>query len=143
MNDSRNNSTTPHRTGFTLLELVTAMVLIGVLMATIAPLLAWTGAVRISTGHRELALHEAANLLERLTTREWDRITQESADEFKLSSQAVSSLPGASLTIVVVPAEIDLPAKRVSVEVNWHNREGDSVTPARLTTIVYRQGASE
>ena len=130
------------RRGFTLLELVTALVLIGVLMATVVPLMAWTGAIRISNDHRELAVQETANLLERLTTQDWDRITQASADQLQLSEQVISSLPAASLTVEVVPAEIDLPAKRVTVELNWNNREGDSVTPARLMTVVYQQGVS-
>jgi prepilin-type N-terminal cleavage/methylation domain-containing protein len=143
MMNSPNNSTTPRRTGFTLLELVTTLVLIGVLMAIVVPLLAWTGAIRVSTDHRELAIQESANLLEQLTTRKWESITQTSADELELSPQAKSSLPGATLQIEVAPAEIDLPAKRVTVALRWHNREGHTVPPARLTTLVFRQETVE
>jgi prepilin-type N-terminal cleavage/methylation domain-containing protein len=131
------------RGGFTLLELITTMVLLGALMTMLVPLLAWTGAIRSATDHRELAVQESANLLEQLTARGWVELAQETADEFELSERAAGLLPGAVLAIDVAPVEIDLPAKRVSVELSWTNREGDRVAPVRLATVVFPPGGIE
>ena len=131
------------RTGFTLVELIVTMVLLGVVMVTVVPLLGWVNIQRRAADTRLFAVQETANILERFTIRDWDKISQEAADKIEISDQTAQLLKEPSLKITVKEMDSELPSRRITVELSWNNRAGDRVTPARVTSFVYRHSESE
>jgi Tfp pilus assembly protein PilV len=130
------------RGGFSLLELVVTGVLLSVVMVSAVPMLAWVGLQRRAADQHQFALHEAANILERLTLEDWEHLTPESAEELTLSEQAQSYLPDAELAVTVAetvaePSDVP-PSKRLSVELRWRDPAGNMTPPVRLTTWLYR-----
>ena len=134
---------TPARSGFTLVELIVTMVLLGVVMTTVVPLLGWVNVQRRAPDARLFAVQETANILERFTIRDWDEITQESADTIEISDHTAELLKEPSLKVTVQEMDSELPSRRISVELSWNNRAGDRVPPARLTSFVYRKSKLE
>jgi prepilin-type N-terminal cleavage/methylation domain-containing protein len=128
-----------HR-GFTLVELLAAAAMVGVVLAVMVPVIGWAAAERRAVARRERAMLEAANVLERLAERPWDRITNEDLKRVQLSESASAALPGASLRVEV--AEIAGPpeAKRVRVAIRWRDRPGVDAAPVRLSAFVHRRG---
>jgi len=133
----------PARTGFTLVELIVTMILLGVVMTTVVPLLGWVYVQRRAADARLFAVQETANILERFTIRDWGEITQEAAEKIELSDQTAQWLKEPSLKVTVQEMDSELPSRRITVELSWNNRAGDRVTPARVTSFVYRKSKSE
>ena len=130
-------------TGFTLVELIVAMILLGAVMTTVVPLLGWVNVQRRAADARLFAVQETANILERFTIREWEKLTQESADTIGISDQTAQWLKEPSLKVTVQERDSQLPSRRITVELSWINRAGDRATPARLTSFVYRKSKSD
>lgn len=126
------------RRGYTLLELMTAMIVLGTATATIVPVIGWAHAQRRAAESRQIAVLEAANVIERLSVRKWEDVTPESAAKIKLSPSAARSLRDPVLKVTVAPVKDDPDAKRVALELRWKNREGDSLQPVRLTRFLYK-----
>jgi len=112
-------------------------------MVTVVPLLGWVNTQRRAADARLFAIQETANILERFTIRDWDEISQESADKIEISDQTAQWLKQPSLNVTVLEMDSELPSRRITVELSWNNRVGDRVTPARVTSFVYRQSKSE
>ncbi|MCH8828906.1 MAG: type II secretion system protein [Planctomycetes bacterium] len=125
--------------GFTLLEMMVAMIMLGSLMATVVPLLSWVNVQRRAADARQVAVQEATNVLERFTAREWDEVTQEAADAVKLSADAAATLREARLQVTVHADQKQPLAKRITVLLRWKNRVGEDLSPVRLTSFVYRR----
>jgi prepilin-type N-terminal cleavage/methylation domain-containing protein len=117
--------------GFTLIELMVAMMMLGSLMVTLVPLLSWVNAQRRAAAARQVAIHEATNVLERFTARDWDDVT--------LSADAAALLREPRLKVTVQLVEKQPISKRIAVELRWKNRVGDDLSPVRLTSFVYRR----
>jgi hypothetical protein len=122
--------------------MVVTMLLLGVAVSVIVPVIGRTNAHRRTSDRRELAIQTAGNLLERFSTRGWGEITQDAANEIALPSETAALLPEPSLAIIVVPSASEPPAKRITVAIDWTNRAGDRVPPARLTRYVFQRGAA-
>src|SRR5688500_7371071 len=86
----------PHR-GVTLLETVAATAVLAACALLVAQALDRIAVQRRTAERRELALLEAANLMERLTLSPWDELSEErlSAEE----AAGLERLPGAQLKI--------------------------------------------
>jgi hypothetical protein len=110
-------------------------------MSLIARVVGWTAAERRSLDRRQWAVMEAANLMERLNGRSFDKLTTEAVKDLALSAEAVRTLPDASLQIDVTdrdPAGGD-DSKRVALRLRWRGRSGEWEAPVRLTSWVYRR----
>lgn len=131
---------TPRR-GFTVIELAAAVILLAVAMTVTVQLLGTIANERRAVGRREVAAREAANLMEHLCARPWERLSADGVKDVRLSKTAADALPGAELTVGVDEAEgvRGVPGKRLSVRLRWRNRAGEFDAPVRLTTWVYRQ----
>jgi hypothetical protein len=126
--------------GFTLAETAAAVVLLGLAMTMTVRMLDALAQQRRSAEQRELALLEAANLLERLTLREWSSLTAERLGAERLSPAAAGRLPAGRLKLDVQ----DLPlgeseplCRRLEVEIRWRGPAGEP-RPVRLVAWVYR-----
>ena len=124
------------RRGFTLLELTATVLLLGTVLLTLAPVLRQAAVQRRDAGHRQAALLEVQNALERLTALPYDSITPEAARDVPLSESIGAQLREPRLTISV--SETNDPAgKRIAAELRWQDRAGNHASPARLITWIF------
>lgn len=131
-------SSSGERAGFSLVELMVASLLLGVVIATVTPLLLWSGAERRAAEQRQLAAEHLANLMEELTARPWNDIAADSPAANELPPELERVLPGAELETSVNTTDDDPPAKRIRLSLRWKGRTGEYLPPTRLTAWVYR-----
>lgn len=132
------------RRGSLLAETAMSAVMLMIAMSLIARVVGWTAAERRNLDHRQWAVQEAANLMERVSARPFEKLSTESLKELALSPEAVRTLPDASLHIDVAdhdPAGGD-DSKRISLRLRWRGRSGEWEAPVRLTSWVYRRKES-
>jgi hypothetical protein len=123
--------------GFTLLELTaSSVILAGCLLVTLSALDA-LGAQRRAAAHRDLALAEAANIVERLSALPEAELTVEHVAGVALS-EAANRLPGGQLKIDLTDAATQPPSRKLHVEVHYLLEGGQPAAPVRLTTWLYR-----
>ena len=125
--------------GFTILELVVTMILLGAVIVTLMPLLGAVAGQRRAAEQRQLATEETANLLERVSAWPYEAISPESTAALHLSESSQRLLRNPTLKIAVVAVDGQPAAKRITVELGWKDRHGRAAAPARLTSWVYRQ----
>jgi len=124
------------RHGSMLVELMAAAVLLAAAGAISVELAAAVGAGRRAIADRQLALQEAANLMERLTAMPLGDLSSESARNLPLSAEG-QRLPGAKTTIEITDVDGPLAAVRVAVSIRWEDRGGVPLPPVRLVAWRY------
>ncbi|MGH7202422.1 MAG: type II secretion system protein [Planctomycetaceae bacterium] len=124
------------RRGFTLVELIVAAILLGTLMLITVPTLKWASDQRRDAQKRQEAVEEAANLMERLTARPWDELTNENLQDVTLAEELRPQFPGAELEVAVQEAD---DAKRIRILLHYADHAGRPTAPVRLTAWVQRQ----
>lgn len=68
--------------------------------------------------HRRLvAMHESANVMERVFATPWDELASDSFTELEVSEFAQAQLPNASLSIVI--REDESVGKQMTVKISW------------------------
>jgi hypothetical protein len=132
------------RRGSLLAEVAMGTVMVMIAMTLTVKVLGYAGSQRRAADHRQRAVQEAANVMERITAYPYDEITPERARELALSPSARQSLPHAELAVAVGDEQpgASRAAKRISVRLRWHGRSGEWESPVRLTTWVERRRAA-
>jgi Tfp pilus assembly protein PilE len=131
------------RRGITFLELLVAVVMLVALLAVLAQILAVVAGQRRHAARRLLAVEEVANVMERVAALHFKQLETEQLDGISLSAKAAESLPEAQLTVEVTPDQTGpSSAKRVTVELIWKNRAGQTNRPVRLTAWRYPDGVA-
>jgi hypothetical protein len=124
-----------------LLETSLACVLLVALAAVCVKSFAAAAAQRLAIDQRQVALREAANLMEKLTALPWNEIDKAADKPFAEAAQ--KSLPkeldAAEIKIEIVPAEGEPAAKRLTVSLRWQDKDNQWVEPVRLTAWRYRR----
>jgi hypothetical protein len=128
------------RSGFGLIEMAVTGILITAAMAATLQVVGWVAVQRRAVERRERAVLEASNLMERITARTWDELTNETLGSIKISEQTASFLPGSALELKVLPMEDAPTRKKITVEIRWSDRSGRAESPVRLVAWVYRRG---
>jgi hypothetical protein len=132
------------RRGSLLPELAMATVMMTIVMALAVKVLDYVGQQRRAADHRQRAIIEAANAMERITAEPFDAITADRARRLATSSTTTGSLPGAELDADVAE-ETPRPgrsAKRIAVRLRWKGRSGEWEAPVRLVTWIERRRPS-
>ena len=119
------------RRGFTLVELMLAMSLLGIFFAVFTPLLLGVARERRESAREQVAWQQAQNLLEELTHRPWDDVTS-AAELPVLPAAEMTFLPGYQQQLVVTEIPGPPLCKRVTVTVSWKMRS-DAATERGLT----------
>jgi len=127
------------RRGMTMLELLFAGVLLGVLMTVCLQMLSAAAAQRRAGDDRQTAIREAANLMERLSTVSFDGLTPEGVANVQLSDEARRALLGGELEIQLSSPPEQPGAKRIVVLLRWQDHTGQFVRPVRLVAWRYRR----
>jgi hypothetical protein len=82
-------------------------------------------------------MQEAENVMERLTALPWHELPiGQSQREVSLATRDM--LPDSHVNVLIVDEPGDFPSKRLSVEVYWQGRPGQTIAPARLISWVFR-----
>ena len=132
------------RTAVTMLEVISAIAVLGTLIVVSAELLTLARAQRRGVVQRSVALIEAQNALERLTATTHDSIQLDAQlGQLSLEPHAEQLLPDGQITASAVEsADSAAPGYRLSVEVTWQLASGQTAAPVRLTTWVFPSPAS-
>jgi prepilin-type N-terminal cleavage/methylation domain-containing protein len=128
------------RRGFTLVEMTAATAVLTIGLALTAQVVTWVAAERRVAARRQWALHEADNVLERVTVRSWDTLTSESVQDPALAERVRAELPDGRVSIDVAADSADSSAKRVRVEIRWRSKAGVDDAPVQLTAWVHKRG---
>jgi hypothetical protein len=125
------------RRGFFLVEVTAGVLVLLAVLAMTVQLLAWSGAARRETRHRQWALNEAQNVLDLVTALPPAALTTEALAGRKLGERAERALPGGTLTVTAEPdAAGGVASRRVAVAITWRGRSGAPVSPLRLVAWV-------
>jgi prepilin-type N-terminal cleavage/methylation domain-containing protein len=129
----------PRRRGYGLIELTIATLLLAVAMTIVAQTAGWLSTERRGAERRQRALQEAANLMERLSSRPWDELTPELARAQVLTPATRAFLRDGTLDVVIIPETGDPPAKRITVRVYWGDPSAGLVAPVKLVAWVHHR----
>jgi len=125
------------RRGFTLAELMIALMLLGTVSAIFAPLMLASSAQREAARQRQAGLILAENRLDQLLARARDELAPDTvatavASEASNGSELPVPMPGLEHSVTVVDRPEDT-ARQITVEVRWRNRSGDTTAPVRIS----------
>ncbi len=131
------------RRGFTLVELISTCILLGVVFSVSIPLLMVVAHERRTAEQRQFALQHATNLLDRTLTRTWSDLPVGDQELTAAPDDVQSLLPGLDRQIEVRELSEAPRSKQVTVSIRWHGRSGELVAPVRLSAWVYPQGEDQ
>lgn len=140
--NSRSRQPRQARRGITIVELVAALVLLGVAYSLTVSMLASVALQRRSAEQQQVALQHAANLLERTAARSWADLPTGRLSTPDPPANLTAVLPELDQRVEVTETKQDENAKRVTVTLSWRNRAGQIVAPVQLTTWIYPGGGS-
>ena len=127
----------PRRSGFTLVELISTCVLLGVVFSVSIPLLVTVARERLSAEQRQFALQHATNLLERAVVKDWSELPPGEQTLTAAPSDVVAMLPGLERQLTVTELSEEPHSKQVTVSIRWQGRAGTAVAPLALSAWVY------
>jgi len=129
----------PHgRRGFTLLELMLALTLLGLFVALLSPLLLASARERRTAVQEQLALQLAANQLELLTLAAPSELDQYAMEtKVDLPPDVTRWLPEAEQTVQATPTER---GRRIVVTLTWQHRAGVTHRPVVLEGWSFAKG---
>jgi len=127
------------RRGFSLLEIVVAGVIMAALMSVCLQLLGAMAAQRRAIDGRQTAIHQAANVMERVCGRRWSELTDENVRQMQQAEQSLPATPGVWVEIRLVQSPGEPAAKRITVLIHWEDDSGNSGRPIRLVAWRYRR----
>jgi hypothetical protein len=122
-----------------LAEVAMSGAMLMIAMTLTMKVLGWVGMERRAWDHRQWAVQEAANLMERVTSRPYASVTADSVAALTLSPQAKALLPAAELKVNVGEnrSPEGIGSKRIDLHLRWHNRFGEWDAPVRLVAWIY------
>lgn len=86
-----------------------------------------------------LAQQTLENLLEDAVRTPWSALTTDTLANLELPEIALAKIPQAELSGEVTEELVPVPAKRVTLRLNWQGVSGSPQRPMVLTTWVYKQ----
>lgn len=124
------------RRAFTIVELIGAMILLGVVFTVSISVLVAVTRERKNTAQRQHALQHANSLLEHATARSWSNLAAGVQEIPSASSELQSLLPGMDQRLEVSEPGSDK-SKQLTVSIRWKNVQGQPVAPIKLVAWVY------
>lgn len=124
--------------GFTIVELIGALLLLGIAMGVTLPLMVTISAQRKAAEQRQSALLHAENLLDRCLAHPWPEVTTERLNgelaepTSSLDSPLPVHLPQLARHITVTERPDDA-AREITVELRWHDAAGQETAPVKLS----------
>jgi type II secretory pathway pseudopilin PulG len=123
------------RLGFTAMEVVIALALLGTATVLVAQVATTSLAERVRAAERLAAIEETANVLEAARACPWADLTPDWAAAQRLPDELAARLRQAAFTVRIEP-EPDRPGvKRVSVELSWKHADGAQARTAKTVGL--------
>jgi len=122
------------------MEIAAAGILLAAMLTVCLQFFQATASQRRGLQARRTAIHEAANVMERLCARPWESLTPEAAAQVQRSAEARRALPDGELQVEVAPADEEPDAKRIAVVVRWPGGPEQAARSVRLVAWKYRVG---
>lgn len=133
----RNGHASVRRPGFTLVELIGACLLLGILFSMTIPMFVVISRQRHATEQRQFALQHAANLVERASEKPWAELAPRELAVPKADLDLLTVLPGLERQIVVTSIDGDLPSRQITASVRWQGQAGRLNPPVQVSGWVY------
>jgi prepilin-type N-terminal cleavage/methylation domain-containing protein len=127
------------RRGFTLWESLVALFVLSVLTTICLQFFAAETEQRQQLFAHLAATQEAANLLERTETLDWNGLTSSNTAKVTLSAEAQKAMPEPRAEILVNEPTGSPLAKRVTVAVHWRPKRGGAERAVRLVAWRYKK----
>ena len=127
----------PARRGFSLIEMIGACVLLGILLSMAAPMFAIVARERLATEQRQFALQHAVNLLERARQQAWSNLQPGVLPVPDADQELRTVLPGVERTLEVQPTEGEPDSRQLIATIRWKDRGDQFMAPIRLSSWVY------
>jgi prepilin-type N-terminal cleavage/methylation domain-containing protein len=125
------------RGGFTFVEMLATMVLLGMLFTLSVSILIAAARQRRLAEQHQFALQHGANLIEHATTRPWSALSPGPQELPPAPDELQSILPGLERSLEVTQPSKDSAAKQIIVAVRWKSPQGQVIAPVRLAAWVY------
>ncbi len=116
--------------------MIVAGVLLMTIMMVVVPSIYWVHRQRRQTEHRQIAIVEVENMMERVVALPFNEINQPKVQKFVLSESAMRQLIDAKLDIKISDPGGLLHTKKIQIQLDWKNHQGISMAPVRLTSWV-------
>jgi type II secretory pathway component PulJ len=126
------------RRAIALLEVSIATVLVAALMTLFVQVLGVMAAQRRAADQRQVALQQAANVMERCTALAWPEATSDALARIGGEVEQRQGHVGRLSVTLHAPPD-DPAAKRITVEIYVPNAAGGERAVARLTAWMYRR----
>ena len=121
-------------------EIVAATALLSVVTALLVPVIGGVADVREEAARHQLAVLEAANLMEHIATQRMDGpISVEQLDELSLSQSVSDRLTDPQLAITLGDPVGSPAARPLSIEISWENQHGQRGVPVQVVTFLYEE----
>lgn len=129
------------RRGFTITEILVALVIMSAALAGIAHLVSTASAQRRVLEQRRLALAELSNRAERIALLSWDELTAAGIESEPLSSELLAVLPRAKFAAEITDENGPPSLRRIRLQIGWADRVGNAVEPVKLVVWRHREEA--
>lgn len=129
----------PHRRGTTVLEILAAGTILGVLLVVCAQMLSRTAVQQQAISNRRAATQMTANAMERISVLPWDALDQAALDAIASAVVGQGMLRGARLEIAVDEPDGTPRAKRIHVAAIWQESSDEAERRQILTAWRYRE----
>lgn len=126
-----------HRPGFTIVELIAALILLGIVLTLSITLLGVVTHQRYISEQRQFALQHAANLLERTASSGWSRLQAGPQAIDPAPVDVTSILPKVDRRIEVTLLPDEFHSKLITVSISWQHQSQQIVSTVRLSGWVY------
>ncbi len=126
-----------------MMEIVAATALLSVIMVLLVPVISGVAEVREEAARHQLAVLEAANLMERIAAQRANGpLSRQQLDGLSLSTSFNERLTDPQLAVSLGETTGSPPARELSIEISWENRHGERGVPVRVVTFLYESEES-
>ena len=133
----------PNRRGFTISEIIVAMILLGSVIAMLVPLTKRAIDQRRAVETRRAALIEVSNALERVTADASAWPEPGTVQSAPLPDAFAGRLREARLEITSVPLDESPPGRRFDATLTWLEPTGRHAAPLRLSAFAFEGPSAE
>jgi hypothetical protein len=125
-----------------MLEIIVTSILLGTVIATLAPAVSACAAHHRMSELRRCGMQDLSNALERVSLVPFEKLDEAVREPVEPSAPCRRRLPDARITLSVTDAPGDLRAKRITAELHW-SAPGGAPQPMYLSTWRYADGRTE
>ena len=125
------------RSASSLIEVIVALAIVATFITVGSQWMSTQSRYQEAATRRIWAMEALANVMERLSVQEWEKIANEPAGPTVLPAAAQAMLPQARLGVEVVEEPGPPFAKRIRLTLDWQHRSGRRATPVQLSAWAF------